>query len=410
MNAVNHISRLLLGALFIFSGFVKSVDPLGTTYKIFDYFKAGGAAIPENIALILAVALCAAELFIGLALFLNIKIRFVSWVSLLFMGGFTILTLVLALTDKVADCGCFGDAFKLTNWQTFYKNLIIMPFAIVVFWQRKRFKENLHPFGAWAAFLLLALFSVTFNLYNLRHLPLVNYRPYKVGQNIWKAMQIPANAPADVYDIKLVYEKDGVKKEFGEHDFPWQDTTWVFVEQKSTLIKKGYTPAIHDFSILSPTEGDITEKVLKTHGELYLFITPNLAKANIENSIKANAIYEVCKKNNVPFMMLTASTGKQVDDYRSQTGAQYPIYATDETALKTAMRSAPGLMMLYDGTIAGLWSGNDLPEPHFFKGNTLGKQLNAMTYYQDQRLITILISGLLLAGMLLILSRCRSYK
>lgn len=407
MNVLNHLSRFLLGALFIFSGFVKSVDPLGTTYKIFDYFKAGGAIIPENVALFLAITLCAAELFIGLALVLNIKIKVVSGFSLAFMAVVTIITLVLALTNKVADCGCFGDAFKLTNWQTFYKNLIILPFAILVFWQRNRFKENIAPVAAWAMFILLLGGSVAFNIYNLRHLPLINYRPYMVGQNIWSAMQIPPNAPADEYDIRLIYEKNGVKKEFNEHNLPWQDTTWVFVEQKTTLIKKGYTPPIHDFSILSPTEGDITKSILKKNGAVALLIAPNLSNANIINAQKANAIYNVCKKQNIPFMMLSSSTGKQVDAYRSQTGAQYPVYASDETALKTAMRSNIGLMLLYNGTIIGIWSGCDLPEDNSFKGDILGKQLHKMEYSQNKKDVMLLIGGILLIGLLLLLSRCR---
>ena len=401
MNIINHISRLLLGALFVFSGFVKSVDPLGTTYKLFDYFKAGGAVIPENIALILAITLCAAELFIGLALLFNIRVRQISWLSLLFMVGFTLLTLVLALTNKVSDCGCFGDAYKLTNWQTFYKNLIILPFAILVFWQRKSYKDGMGGLVSGCVLFFLLSTSVWFNLYNLRHLPLINYRPYKIGQNIWMGMQTPPNAPADIYDIKLIYEKDGVKKEFSETNFPWQDTTWVFVEQKVTLVKKGYQTPIHDFSILSPADGDITEKVLKHKGTQFLFISKNLANADIENAKKANAIFAECQKQNIPFMCLTASSGADVEKYRSQTGALYPIYATDETTLKTVMRSNPGLLMLYDGTILGMWSGYDMPGPDFFKGNIFGKQLKIMDYEKNELWIAVLIAMLALFGCIL---------
>jgi uncharacterized membrane protein YphA (DoxX/SURF4 family) len=405
MYAINNICRLLLGALFIFSGFVKSIDPLGTSYKLFDYFKAGGAAIPDNIALILAVSLCAAELFIGLALLLNLKVKLVSWLSIAFMVFFTIITLVLALTNKVADCGCFGDAFKLTNWQTFYKNLVILPFAILVFWQRNKFKEEVAQPISWIAFVLILGASVYVNIYSLRHLPLINYRPYQIGQNILAGMKTPPNAPADVYDIKLVYQKNGVKKEFTEQTYPWQDTTWVFVEQKTTLVKKGFITPIHDFSILSPDKGDITEKVLKKRGTTYLFIAPNLAKANIENAKKANEIYSICQSRNIPFICLSSSTGEQVNKFRAQTGALYPIYATDETTLKTTMRSNPGLMMLQDGTIAGIWSGYDIPDPVFFKGNSFGKQLMAIEHEKTQRTASLLAGLVLLFGLLLLLLR-----
>lgn len=405
MYAINNICRLLLGALFIFSGFVKSIDPLGTSYKLFDYFKAGGAAIPDNIALILAVSLCAAELFIGLALFLNLKVKFVSWLSIAFMVFFTIITLVLALTNKVADCGCFGDAFKLTNWQTFYKNLVILPFAILVFWQRNKFKEEVAQPISWIAFVLILGASVYVNIYSLRHLPLINYRPYQIGQNILAGMKTPPNAPADVYDIKLVYQKNGVKKEFTEQTYPWQDTTWVFVEQKTTLVKKGFITPIHDFSILSPDKGDITEKVLKKRGTTYLFIAPNLAKANIENAKKANEIYSICQSRNIPFICLSSSTGEQVDKFRAKTGALYPIYATDETTLKTTMRSNPGLMMLQDGTIAGIWSGYDIPQPVFFKGNSIGKQLMAIEHEKNQIMVSLLAGLVLFFGLLLLLLR-----
>lgn len=405
MNVLNHICRLLLGALFIFSGFVKSIDPLGTSYKLFDYFKAGGAPIPDDIALYLAVTLCAAELFVGLALFLNLKVKLVSWLSLAFMVFFTVVTLILAITDKVADCGCFGDAYKLTNWQTFYKNLIILPFAILIFWQRKRFKEEIPQPISWVALVLVIGASIYLNIHSLRHLPMVNYRPYKIGQNIWQGMQTPPNAPADVYDIKLVYQKNGVKKEFTEQNYPWQDTTWVFVEQKTTLVKKGYITPIHDFSIQSPAEGDITDRVLKTKGVQLIMVAPNLAKANLENAKKANELYSVCSRRNIPFLALSSSTGKQVDDFRSVTGAQYPIYATDETTLKTVMRSDIGLIMLYDGTIVGLWSGYDIPDPAFFKGNTFGKQLKALDADDSNNKVYLLGACLLLFGFLLMLLR-----
>lgn len=249
MKVLRNFSRLLVGIIFVFSGFVKVVDPLGSAYKFTDYFAAMHLDFMSGAALVLAIIMSVAELIIGIALVFNLVPKLASWGVLLFMSFFTPLTLWLAIANPVSDCGCFGDALILTNWQTFYKNLIILAFVAVIFISRKKYKPAYNMFFQWTLGILFTIAATLISVYSLRNLPVIDFRPYHIGASIPEGMIIPEDQlqNKDVYNSTFIYEKDGKQQTFTSDNLP--DSTWKFVDAKHELVKEGYKPPIHDFTI-----------------------------------------------------------------------------------------------------------------------------------------------------------------
>ena len=360
-----NLSRTLLALTFIFSGFVKAIDPLGSQYKIAEYLEAAqlSAYIPDWAQLILSVGLSAIEFTLGVMLLLTIRRRLASKLSLIMMVVMTLVTLWLTVSNPIQDCGCFGDAIHLTNTQTFIKNLILLTAAIILAcWPlyQVRFVSKTNQ---WIAFYFTIVFIVTASTLSLYHLPIFDFRPYYIGQNIKKGMEIPKGAKLTTYKTTFICEKNGVTKEFTENDYPYNDSTWVFKDTHQEILEKGYEPPIHDFSITDEKTGeDLTDSILTKNGYTFLLIAPVLERADDSNFGEIDAIYEYAKENGYDFYGLTASTDKAVKHWRDITGAEYPFYTTDGTTLKTIIRSNPGLVLLYKGTIINKWSHNDLPK------------------------------------------------
>ena len=360
-----NLSRILLALTFIFSGFVKAIDPLGSQYKIAEYLEAVqlSAYIPDWAQLILSVGLSAIEFTLGVMLLLAIRRRLASKISLIMMVVMTLVTLWLTVSNPIQDCGCFGDAIHLTNTQTFIKNLILLTAAIILAcWPlyQIRFVSKTNQ---WIAFYFTIVFIVTASTLSLYHLPIFDFRPYYIGQNIKKGMEIPKGAKLTTYKTTFICEKNGVTKEFTENDYPYNDSTWVFKDTHQEILEKGYEPPIHDFSITDEKTGeDLTDSILTKDGYTFLLIAPVLERADDSNFGEIDAIYEYAKENGYGFYGLTASTDKAVKHWRDITGAEYPFYTMDGTTLKTIIRSNPGLVLLYKGTIINKWSHNDLPK------------------------------------------------
>ena len=359
------LSRALLALTFIFSGFVKAIDPLGSQYKIAEYLEAVqlSAYIPDWAQLMISVGLAAIEFTLGVMLLLAIRRRLASKISLFLMAIMTLVTLWLTVSNPIQDCGCFGDAIHLTNTQTFIKNLILLTAAIILArWSlyQIRFVSKTNQ---WIAFYFTIVFIFTASILSLYHLPIFDFRRYYIGQNIKKAMEIPKGAKQTTYKTTFICEKDGVTKEFTENDYPYDDSTWVFKDTHQEILEKGYEPPIHDFSITDEKTGeDLTDSILTKDGYTFLLVAPVLERADDSNFGEIDAIYEYAKENGYGFYGLTASTDKAVKHWRDITGAEYPFYTTDGTTLKTIIRSNPGLVLLYKGTIINKWSHNDLPK------------------------------------------------
>ena len=359
------LSRALLALTFIFSGFVKAIDPLGSQYKIAEYLEAVqlSAYIPDWAQLMISVGLAAIEFTLGMMILLAIRRRLASKISLFLMVVMTLVTLWLTVSNPIQDCGCFGDAIHLTNTQTFVKNIILLIAAIILSrWPlyQIRFVSKTNQ---WIAFYFTIVFIITASTLSLYNLPIFDFRPYYIGQNIKKAMEIPKGAKQTTYKTTFICEKDGVTKEFTENDYPYDDSTWVFKDTHQEILEKGYEPPIHDFSITDEKTGDdLTDSILTKDGYTFLLIAPVLERADDSNFGEIDAIYEYAKENGYGFYGLTASTDKAIKHWRDITGAEYPFYTMDGTTPKTIIRSNPGLVLLYKGTIINKWSHNALPK------------------------------------------------
>ena len=337
-TAVN-IARLLLALTFILSGFVKAVDPLGTQYKIHDYLAAIGLAsiVPDFGTLASSVILSATEFLLGICLLFAIRRRLVSKILVVLMTVMTLLTLWLAIDDPVTDCGCFGDALVLTNWQTFWKNVVLLAAALIVWRYPLDMPRLISESNQWivmnySAFFILVIIAGR-SLYTL---PQFDFRPYHVGTNL----------------------REGWQRMMEGEDSPYTE-----------------------FFIESTDEGeDITEAVLGSQGYTFLLVAPHLENANDSQFDRLNSIYEYCLDNGYQFYCLTASTHKGIGRWQDITGAEYPFCNTDETTLKTVIRSNPGLLLLNDGVIIRKWSHNTLPSDEELgarlEGSPLGRLPN----------------------------------
>ena len=363
---IRNAARYRIAPVFIFSGFVKAIDPLGFAYKITDYFEAFRLSWFSSLSITLAILLSSAELLIGLTLFFKIRMKTAAWALMIFLIFFTLLTFFSAVKNPVTDCGCFGDALVLSNWQTFYKNLIFLIPAIIVFWQRNKFESLFSDRIEWIATGILFFTGILLSVYSYRNLPLIDFRPYKTGTNIIKSIELPKGVPTDLYKTTLIYEKNGEKKEFAVNDAPWNDSTWKWIETKNKLVKAGYVPPIHNFSITTMEGEDITRQVLDDEGYTFLIIIYDLEKANKKGLSAMNRFAEKAIENDCNVLCLTASSSDIIEKFRQQEKPSFKFYTTDETTLKTMIRSNPGLMLIKEGTVLGNWHFRNIPNDKIF--------------------------------------------
>jgi len=383
--------RWIVGIVFTFSGFVKGIDPLGSAYKFEDYFTAFGLSFLQPLALTLAILLAAAEFLIGISLILRIHTQTGIWSAFVFMIFFTPLTLLLALTNPVSDCGCFGDALVITNWQTFWKNIVLFGLSLILFLSRKEQASVYLKKTEWILSLLFLLFILSISFIGFKNLPLMDFRPYRIGTSIPESMVIPEGAPQDEYETTLIYEKNSIRKEFTSDNFPWEDTTWKFIDQNSLLIKEGYKPPIHDFNILTPEGDEITDLILNDPGYTFLLISKILKEANSKDLKKANKLALKCNENNIRFYGLTASGNKEIQQNHQDIELDFPVYSMDKTTLKTIIRSNPGLILLKEGTILGKWAAKNIPEPEFVSRDLLSQQLLDLNKKREKWILTVII-------------------
>ena len=363
MTIIVNLCRLVLALTFIVSGYVKSIDPLGTQYKLQDYLAAIDMAgiVSPWVTLIASVLLSAVEFSLGIFMLFAIRRLIVSRLVLLMMTVMTLLTVWIYFADPVKDCGCFGDAFVLTNGETLLKNIVLIACAAIVAWRPGKMLRLISKSNQWIVMNYAVVYTLATSLWCLYSLPTFDFRPYHIGVNIKQAMVIPPGAPKTEYATTFLMRKDGTTKEFTLDNYP--DSTWEFVDAISVVTKQGYEPPIHDFFMTSCDTGeDITDSVLTQRGYTFLLVSPSLSRADDGNFGDIDQVYEYAQEHNVPFYCLTASSASDIDRWRDITGAEYPFCLTDETTLKTIIRSNPGLLLLKDGTIIGKWSHNLLPQ------------------------------------------------
>ena len=352
--------RVLLGVTFVFSGIVKAIDPIGGAIKIEEYLTAFGLNYFLWTDNLLSFSQSSIEFTLGICLLLGVYRKLTTIGVLLFMCFFTPLTLYLAIFNPVSDCGCFGDAIILSNWETFFKNLFLLVASIFTYIYHKHLASFYSYKAYWFVVLFVFFFCMAFCYQNFSHLPIKEFLPYKVGLSIPKLMEIPDDAPQEEY--LFIYEKDGVKKEFVLEEAPYDDDSWSYVDKK--IIKEGFIPVVSSFELYNRNENNIADVILSQPRLTFLLIINKIKEANEVHIDKINNIYDyaVESETKFPFYGVTASSEEDIEEWKKDTGADYPFLTADDILLKTMIRSNPGVIIIKNGTILAKWHHNDIPD------------------------------------------------
>ncbi|SDR72671.1 BT_3928 family protein [Christiangramia echinicola] len=350
MKAIVSIARILVGVLFIFSGFIKLNDPVGFSYKLQEYFSEPVLDIPFLIpfALIIAILLVIFEMVLGIMLLIGYAPRFTKWSLLVMIIFFTFLTFYSAYFNKVTDCGCFGDAIPLTPWESFYKDIILLVLILIIFFNEKYinpiFPVKYHKWVIFASFMA----SFAFCYYVLMHLPMLDFRPYKIGNNIPEKMKLPEGSEKAEVVYSWKFNVNGEEKII-ENTGAYPQIEGEFIGVETSQTGENAIPPIHDFEIQGE-EGDITDEVLNTD-KVLLIVTYSLISTEKDGYAAVKSLSEEALQKGYKVVGLTASGPEFQQELKKEFGLNFDFYQTDETALKTIVRSNPGFLVLNQGTI-----------------------------------------------------------
>jgi len=364
MKKLVQISKLLLGVLFIFSGFVKADDPMGFSIKLQEYFEAFGPwwkwAIPYSLPL--ASSISVIEMTLGLIMLIGTWKRITLWLVFLMTLFFAFLTFYTAHYNKVLECGCFGDAIPMTPWQSFYKNIVLLGLLAIIVIGHKHYLPAFSGVIEKSVIILFFAASAWFSWYCYNYLPVIDFRPYKVGTDIKRDMKggIP-----DVlkYYYTLKNKKSGETKEFDKFPENYQNE-WDYVSSRTEVIKKGVEAKIHDFNIVNLDGFNCTDSLLSDPNYSLFIISSSIADANqsAETEEKLNSLANDFMKNHMRVSCLTASGEDDINKFKEKNHAQYLFYNTDDTQLRTMIRSNPGIMMIKDGIVIAMWHYHSIPD------------------------------------------------
>ncbi len=350
--------RIFLGLVFIFSSVAKGIDPVGTSYRVQDYLLVYGWTSLVPYALWIAFLVIFSEFLIGISFLFKIFIRTSAGAMLLILIFFTVVTWLDARYNIVTDCGCFGDAVKLTNWQTFYKNIVLILLSILFLWgNRKRWQKKPKFLPQFLMLIFLGAGFLGFMFYNLNHLPVVDFRNWKTGLNMTTDTMQKAKTYVTYQD-----KKTGVKKEFLFPRYPWKDTAWMarwtFVSQRTVA------PAVatkYNLVIEDSLGNDHTKAIVENPGFQFILVSFDMSRADAEGLKKATVLSDFLSKKGISMVLVTATglkTAKRIED---EYGLKIPVFQADETDLKAMIRSNPGLLLLHHGVILKKWHYHDFP-------------------------------------------------
>ena len=352
---VDQVARFLVGGLFIFSGLIKLNDPVGTQIKMEEYFDVFATDFGSFFhffipwALEIGLVMIVLEIVLGVAVLFFFRMNLTLWTLLLLLVFFTFLTGYSAITNAVTDCGCFGDAIKLTPWQSFYKDIILLVFVLHLFWYRKKYVPVLRTREGWGVVLATTLIGFYAGIYAIRHLPFIDFRAYRVGANIPEQMR-PPEQPIIEYTFKRGDEEVRATSFLTEPGLTYVSSR-VLNEDKTK-------PKITDYTVTSPEGEDLTQATFV--GLKFMVVMYDVAKASTDHVDELRQLIQQLD-GKVDCYILTSSDAATVDAFRHEHQLAIPFYFTDATVLKTIIRSNPGLALWKDGTVLGNWHHNDTP-------------------------------------------------
>ena len=355
-------ARIILGLTFLFSGFVKAVDPLGSVYKFSEYFLAFGWSVSENLVQLLSLVQSSLEFSLGVILIFSVWNKIAKWAVFLFMLFMTPFTLYLALVNPVTDCGCFGDVLVITNWQTFLKNVFLLLLSVSLLVGKESVYTVFGERSSRWTILWSIVFSILLSVFAYRHLPLVDFSPYKIGNDLKVLTSLPPNAVADSFDYKFVYEKEGVRTSFSVNAIPADSLGWKYVERDLILIRKGDSPVIKDLIIEHPQMGNITEDLLNNSSYVFLMISPKLETAERDFIENINKAWDYANKYGYVFYGITSSNVSAIDEWSYEYNSGYDFCSSDDKKMQAMLRANPGLMILKNGVVLHKWASRDIPD------------------------------------------------
>lgn len=343
-------SRIVVGVLFIISGLIKLNDPVGFSFKLEEYFSVGVLDLPFLMPLALAISIFIVifEVVLGVMLLLGFQPKFTVWSLLLMIVFFTFLTFYSAYFNKVTDCGCFGDAVKLTPWESFIKDVVLLVLIVILFIGRRFIKPLFGPKALAGVMAVVVLGCILFANAVLNHLPAMDFRPYKIGANIEEGMSVPEDAPKAIFEYAWKFNVNGEDQVIVTNgEYPTVDGEFIGVE--TTEIQKGYEPPIHDFTI--EQEGvDFTSELLR-EDRLVMVIAYDLAKTERQVYSEIKEVTDQAIRKGYKVIGMSASNKAFTEEIIKVNDLNFEFYFTDETTLKTIVRSNPGLLVLQKGTI-----------------------------------------------------------
>lgn len=360
------LSKIVLGLTFLFSGFVKSVDVYGTTFKIVDYFHAFHLDIFQPLSKLLAFGIVGLEFLLGILIIIGIYAKVVSKLVISIVFFMMLLTLYIALFNNVEDCGCFGDVLILSNWVTFFKNVVLLIFAFMfVIYHRlvtSLFSIKIRKYVLRYSFIYISGIL----LYNYIYEPLFDFRPYHVGA---KLMPFDSINKKNKDQVSLIYRKDGEEKVFTPETAPWQNGEWTYVETRINSLNIENTKSIADFSIQNirfnkenkPTIIDITDKVLLDSEYSFFLLIPDLSILSDIQYDTINKIALYAGNNKYKVYCLTASTKNEILQFKEHLNPEIMICLADNRLINTIVRASPGLMIMKKGLIVAKWSSWSFP-------------------------------------------------
>ena len=371
---LTHIARVLVGCLFIFSGFIKANDPLGLSYKLEEYFEVfkgdTGLAMFEwfaHIALPLAIIVCVSEMILGVMLLIGFKRELTLWLLFAQIAFFTFLTFYSACYNKVTHCGCFGDFLQLKPWESFWKDIALLILITLLFAGKEHINELMFPSLGRSVFVIALIASIWFPMHAYRNLPPLDFRAYAPGMNIKDNMKAAANYSPAVYESGFVYEnlKTGEKKEFTMKNYPWEDTlNWKWSATSTILIKDAVNPPkITDFTVNNADGVVLTDSILNNKDYSFWIVCYDVTKTEGDASLQAtlNDFYTLATKDGKQIFAMTSSGAKEIDEYKHAHNALYDFASVDGIVLKTMIRSNPGLMLMKNGTVVANWHWRNIP-------------------------------------------------
>ena len=358
--------RLLVSLVLIVSGFVKAVDPLGSMYKMREYATAFSMeTLSDDWLMFFAIVQAAVEFMLGIFILVGIYRKFTTVATPVVMSFFTLLTVFIYASDNIQDCGCFGEAVTMSNGLTLTKNIVLLLLSLLLFFGRNLLKFYVSARCRWMVTIFSVFYIGAVLVISSNHLPVIDFGDYAVGSDLRALTQ----GTPDKYKVIYIYERGDERCEMPEGETP--DTTWTCVSSRAELVEKGADPLVKDFLVYDwEYDYDATEEIIANQGHTCLVLIERLENASLSRVDKINDLYDHCVENDIPFFVTTASSGEEVELWRKRTGAEYPMYFTDEHALRRMIRANPGMMVLQDGVIVSKWDISDLPAVEEFAGNS----------------------------------------